>query len=159
MTLTDDAAGARLADDGTGGVVLLRAAGVALLVDARGADLPRVLHWGADPGPLDPSACRRLADDLQVAVPNAVLDDPWPFTLLPGQADGWAGTPGLAGSRDDGVSYPRWRTDAVESVTEDDGAPVLICRASDPAIGLQLVSQLRLEAGGLVRIRHTVSAT
>src|SRR5689334_9682089 len=79
---------------------LLRAAGVAVLVDTDGPLLPRVLHWGADPGALDDDAVRRLAADLTPAVGNAGLDEPWPFPLLPGEADGWSGRPGLAGHRD-----------------------------------------------------------
>ena len=30
--------------------VLLRAAGVGVLLDVTGPELPRILHWGADPG-------------------------------------------------------------------------------------------------------------
>ena len=32
------------------GIIALRAAGVAVVLDASGPGLPRVLHWGADPG-------------------------------------------------------------------------------------------------------------
>jgi alpha-galactosidase len=141
-----------------GDIVLLRAAGVALLIDARGEDLPRVLHWGADPGPLDPDACRRLADDLTPAVPNSALDDAWPFTLLPGQADGWSGTPGLSGHRDGAHRFPHWRRRApLEPAIEPGGAVVLTCRAADDEAGLDVVTTLRLETSGLVRIRHELT--
>ena len=65
--------------------VCLRAAGVALILDASGVGLPRVLHWGADPGELDDAALVELAADLRVGVPHSALDEPWPFTLLPGR--------------------------------------------------------------------------
>lgn len=140
------------------GVVLVRAAGVALLLDTRGDDLPRVLHWGADPGPLDRAACVRLADDLAPAVPNSALDEPWPFTLLPGQADGWSGTPGLSGDRDGAHRFPRWRRNGPVDVAADQaGAAVITCRAIDPDAGLSLVSVLRLEPSGLLRIRHELT--
>ncbi len=138
--------------------LLLRSAGVAVLLDTAGEGLPRVLHWGRDPGPLDDEACRQLVADLAPAVPHSGLDEPWPLTLLPGQADGWSGRPGLAGERDAGVGFPRWRADAVPAVvTEPAGAQRLEVRARDGQTGLGLYSELRLEADGLLRIRHTVA--
>ena len=71
--------------------LLLRSAGVGVLLDTDGPQLPRVLHWGADPGPLDDPALTRLIDDLAPGVGNSALDEPWPFTLVPSQADGWSG--------------------------------------------------------------------
>ncbi len=50
--------------------VLLRRAGVAVLVDVRGPGLPRVLHWGGDPGELDDAALARLGADLTPGVPH-----------------------------------------------------------------------------------------
>jgi alpha-galactosidase len=157
MTLPDRPAHEALDSSDGGDVVLLRAAGVALLIDTRGSELPRVLHWGADPGPLDADARRRLADDLEPAVPNAGLDGAWPFTLLPGQAEGWSGTPGLSGHRDGTHRFPHWHTRSVELTREPGGAAVLTCRAGDARVGLGLVTQLRLEVGGLVRIRHELT--
>jgi len=140
-----------------GDVVLLRAAGVGLLLDTRGEDLPRVLHWGADPGPLDAEGARRLADDLQPVVLSSSLDDRWPFTLLPGQADGWPGTPGLSGDRDGTDQFPRWRRrGGVEVVVEPGGAAVATCRGEDAA-GLVVDVVVRLESSGLVRIRHELT--
>jgi alpha-galactosidase len=159
MTSPDRPAHEALDCSDGGDVVLLRAAGVALLIDVRGGELPKVLHWGADPGPLDADACRRLADDLAPAVPHSGLDDVWPFTLLPGQADGWAGTPGLAGHRDGAHRFPHWHTRSVELTHEPGGAAVLTCRAGDADAGLELVTLVRLEAGGLVRIRHELTDT
>jgi alpha-galactosidase len=159
MTSPDRPASEALDSSRGGDVVLLRAAGVALLIDARGTELPRVLHWGADPGPLDVGSCRRLADDLEPAVPHSRLDDPWPFTLLPGQAEGWSGTPGLSGHRGGAHRFPHWHAQSVELTHEPDGAAVLICRAADSDAGLELVTLLRLEAGGLVRIRHELTDT
>ncbi|HET9657347.1 MAG TPA: alpha-galactosidase [Kineosporiaceae bacterium] len=157
MTQIDSPGAGVLTDDPARGVVLLRAAGVALLVDTGREDLPRVLHWGADPGPLDGPALRRLADDLVPAVPNSGLDAAWPFTLLPGQADGWSGTPGVSGCRDGGKPFPHWRTESVDVACEDDGSTVLCCRAVDSEGGLAVVSLLRLEPSGLLRVRHELT--
>ena len=147
------------ADASGGNVVLLRAAGVGLLLDLRGDGVPQVLHWGADPGPLDAVARRRLADALVPGVPPSSLDDPWPFTLLPGQADGWSGTPGLSGHRE-GSHHPRWRRrEQAAVVVEPSGASVLTWHVVDPAAGLAAGGVLRLEPSGLVRLRHEVTDT
>jgi alpha-galactosidase len=142
------------------GNVLLRTAGVGVLLDLGGALLPRVVHWGADPGPLDAAACARLVADLVPGVPPSALDDPWPFTLLPGEPDGWAGRPGLAGHRDGVAPFPRFavRSPPVKT-TEPDGGQCLEVTAADGAAGLELRSQVRLEAAGLLRVRHTVTNT
>ncbi|HYY11107.1 MAG TPA: hypothetical protein VE781_09215, partial [Kineosporiaceae bacterium] len=58
---------------------LLRAGGVGVLVDAAGPALPRVLHWGADPGDLDAAALDRLAADLQPSLALSGFDEPWPL--------------------------------------------------------------------------------
>lgn len=41
-------------------VVHLRGGGVSLAVETRGPHLPRVLHWGADLGPLTPAELAAL---------------------------------------------------------------------------------------------------
>ena len=46
----------------------LRAAGTSVLLDARGAAVPAVVHWGADLGDLDDAAVERLVD-AQVRAP------------------------------------------------------------------------------------------
>ncbi|MGZ4612544.1 MAG: alpha-galactosidase [Kineosporiaceae bacterium] len=138
--------------------VLLRSAGVAVLLDTDGPQLPRVLHWGADPGPLDADALARLAADLVPGRPHAGLDEPWPFPLLPTEVDGWAGRAGLAGHREGRHPFPRLALAGVASVTTDaDGAHRLTATAADAEAGLEIVSEMRLEAGGLLRVRHTVT--
>ncbi len=142
--------------------VLLRNGGVGLVVDAAGPFLPRVLHWGADPGPLADDALARLVADLQPSLAQSGLDEPWPFPLLPGQADGWSGRPGLAGSRDGQAPYARFELTAPVEVHAD-GPPdaqaqVLTARAADPS-GLEVTCELRLDASGLLRVRHTLTNT
>jgi alpha-galactosidase len=75
------------------GFVHLRAAGVSVLLDARGPGLPSVLHWGPDLGAgVDPVA---LALAAVPAVANNAMDVPVPASLLPERAVAWAGRPGL----------------------------------------------------------------
>ena len=139
--------------------LLLRAAGVAVLVDADGPQLPRVLHWGADPGPLDDDALHRLATDLTPAVGHSGLDEPWPFPLLPGEADGWSGRPGLAGHRDGRAPFAAPALAGPVAVTDDAGAQVLTARGADPSVGVEVFCELRLEPSGLLRVRHAVTNT
>jgi alpha-galactosidase len=158
MTQTEDAAAP----------VLLRAAGTGLLLDVAGPLLPRVLHWGADPGDLAADQLRALARAVLPAVPHSSPDQPVPLTLLPGEPDGWSGRPGLAGHRDPGSSqaeraaavHPRLRLTGTPAVAgQPDGAQLLVVAAADPAAGLSTRSELRLEPSGLVRIRHAVTNT
>ena len=76
---------------------LLRAAGTALLIDVEGPRLPRVLQWGADPGPLEPPDLKAMAAALVLPIGNSALDDPWTPSLLATEDDGWAARPGISG--------------------------------------------------------------
>lgn len=139
--------------------VLLRAAGVAVLVDLSGAGVPRVLHWGADLGDLDEGGRRAVATALSGGLPHSGLDDPWGVTLLPSQADGWSGTPGLAGHRDGTDSFVRLALSGPPVVDADGGAQRLRFRVAAAGAGVAVDTELRLEASGLVRLRHTVTNT
>ncbi|SES41978.1 alpha-galactosidase [Pedococcus cremeus] len=111
-------------------LTVLRAAGTALVLDTRGPDLPRVLHWGAD---LPDEAVRALPLLAQGPVPPSALDRPWPLTVLPTDADGWLGTPGYAAHRGGRATAPRFAVtsttatvDSVEVVLGADGAEVTL---------------------------------
>ncbi|MGZ4625673.1 MAG: glycoside hydrolase family 36 N-terminal domain-containing protein, partial [Kineosporiaceae bacterium] len=78
--------------------------------------------------------------------------------MLPTEVDGWAGRPGLAGHREGRHPFPRLALAGEASVTTDaDGAHRLTATAADAEAGLELVSEMRLEAGGLLRVRHTIT--
>ncbi len=74
-------------------LVCLRAAGTCLLLAVDGPRLPRVLHWGADLPTLDDP--HMLQQALAPPVPPSALDLPWELTVVPLEADGWSGHPGL----------------------------------------------------------------
>jgi alpha-galactosidase len=140
--------------------LLLRSAGVAVLLDTGGSQLPRVLHWGADPGPLDPEALDQLAADLVPGQPRSAFDDPVPFPLLPSEVDGWSGRPGLAGHREGQHPFPRLAIEGEPALATDVvGAQVLTAHAADPDAGLDVVVELRLEASGLLRVRQRLTNT
>jgi alpha-galactosidase len=143
------------AEEATAGPALLRADGVALLLDVAGPALPRVLHFGADPGALDARAAARLVRDLTPAVAHNAPDEPWSLPLLPGEADGWSGRPGLAGHRDGRDAFARLAVEALEL----DGEQALVVTAADHQAGVSTRSELRLEPCGVLRVRHEVTNT
>ncbi len=128
--------------------MVLSAAGVSLVLDVEGPKLPRILHWGADVGPVDKQV-------LAPATPLAATNDPVTLTLVPEEADGWVGRPGLSGHRD--VRYPYPRLTLTEPVTAGDNA--LTVRARDEEAGLALETELRLSPEGVLLVRHTVTNT
>lgn len=131
--------------------VVLRAAGVMLVLDVSGPKVPRVVYWGADLGELP-------ADVLAVLAPAAALaatNDPVTVTLLPVQADGWVGRPGLSGHRDG--AFPYARPVLTEPVTvRGNGISV---RAADAGAGTALSTELELTPEGVLRLRHTLTNT
>jgi alpha-galactosidase len=139
---------------------LLRAGGTALLLDAREDGPPVVLHWGADPGPLDDEALLELALALVPDVPHSALDVPTRPSVVPGEAEGWSGRPGLAGHRPGGGPPLRlMRTAPVEVDPRPDGGAELVVGLEDEDAGVRVVVQLRMESSGVLRMRQVVTAT
>ncbi|PZG11135.1 glycoside hydrolase family 36 N-terminal domain-containing protein, partial [Nonomuraea aridisoli] len=127
--------------------VILSAAGVALVLDDSGPGLPRVRHFGAGLGRVDGPGLLPAVASLGSAPP-----------LLPAQGDGWYGRPGLSGVRD-GEHWPvRWTVESLETESGAGGGTVTVT-AADGRAGLRLVSELVMDAGGLVSMRHTLTNT
>lgn len=140
----------------------LRAGGVSLVLDAEGARLPRVLHWGPDLGDLDPAELVALRAVAVPALASGTTDEPTDLSLLPEQSAGWLGTPGLTGHRDGADFSTRFTvTDLrLRSSIEQDGVPVahevtIDAEDRDADLTLGLVQQVL--PGGLVRTRATVT--
>ncbi|MEN1975175.1 alpha-galactosidase [Cellulomonas sp. P4] len=128
----------------------LRRAGVDLVLSVPATGLPEVLHWGPDLGDLGDGAELRAA--LGRTVSSSALDEPWPLTVLPGEHDGWAGRPGLAGSRDGRLLLPAW---GPTQVVAGDG----VLELTGTADGLALRTRLQLDAAGVLRVRHELENT
>ncbi|MFC4121062.1 alpha-galactosidase [Nonomuraea zeae] len=128
--------------------VILSAAGTALVLDGSGPGLPRVRHFGAALGPVTGTELLPALASLTPAPP-----------LLPAQGDGWYGRPGLSGARP-GEHWPvRWTLDALDLDAAPGAGGTVTVTASDGRAGLALVSELAMDAGGLVTMRHTVTNT
>jgi alpha-galactosidase len=132
---------------------VLRATDACVVVDAAAGEPARLLHYGADLGPdVDVAA---VADALERPVPISAFDLPVRASLLPVEADGWLGRPGLAGHRRGRQLLPRL---VVES-TQLDGDSRLSIDTVDGEAGVTVRSELVLEPAGVLRIRHTVTST
>ncbi|MFC5380186.1 alpha-galactosidase [Aquipuribacter nitratireducens] len=143
--------------DTTTAVHQLRGGGVALVLAERADGLPEIVHWGADLGldTADADACAALLAAGVAPVPHSTFDAPWPLTLLPGEADGWSGRPGLAAHRGGRAVLPRWSDVRVDS--SDDRS--LVVEARDPAAEVALRSECVLDEHGVLAVRHTVTST
>ncbi|WP_246159950.1 alpha-galactosidase [Microbacterium rhizomatis] len=143
-------------------VIHLRAAGVSVLVDARGTAVPTLIHWGRDLGDLGDDDLILVADAGVPAIPPSSIDIPLRVSLVPGVSEGWTGRPGLA----------LWRLEgAVEAAAtrstrlEQSGAPVVTRQGgdvgaaftvSDRAAGVEIVIEIELSAEGVLRVRSTI---
>ncbi len=146
-------------------LVVLSADGAFLVLDTAGPGLPRVLHWGGDPGVSAPDG----TPDADAARAFATGDRDWPPPirgLLPTQGEAWFGRPALAGHRDGQVCPPRFELSAPVSVTVPDlgadrigaGGAVEV-RAIDARAGLALLSTLDMTPQGVLRLRHELTNT
>ncbi|MFB3978992.1 alpha-galactosidase [Microbacterium proteolyticum] len=73
----------------------LRAAGVDLIIDARGTAAPVVVHWGRALGDLDTAALTALADASAPAIAPSSIDRPFRVSVVPLLTEGWTGRPAV----------------------------------------------------------------
>ena len=125
----------------------LRSGGRSLLIDLS-AQEPAFVHWGADLGEDLPEPGL-----LQDPVPPSSLDIPVRMGVLPQASSGWRGRPGLRGSRDGTDFSPRLRLVSAERTAAAAG----VITQSDPALGLSVRTELLLDAGGLLSLRHELT--
>ncbi|MCW4466396.1 alpha-galactosidase [Glutamicibacter sp. MNS18] len=151
--------------------VHLRSGGVSLLLDISEHQLPSIIHWGADLGPLSPSEAATLAAaDANHFTPNN-QDRPVRTDILGSLHSGWAGRTGLSGDRDGTDWSPKFTLDS-SSLTPLDGAvpesadglascgaAALELHATDPAAGLELSIDIELTGSGLLRAKAALSNT
>ncbi len=133
------------------GPIHLRNGGTSVVVDARHAALPTIVHWGDDLGDLATTELDALAT---AAIPQAVsggLDEPALLTLVPQESGGWLGTPGLVGHRAGRHFSTRLETVDIET----DGASATITARDDDA-GLEAAIELEVTPAGLFRQRITL---
>jgi len=146
-------------------VIQLEAAGVGLLVSVPEGRLPGIAHWGAALGSLTADLAADLVTAQQQLVGPNTVDVPARLALLPEHHTGWAGRPGLSGSRGGRGWSPRFSVTAValdgrpvEGFVSG-GAGVLTVDAVDAEMALELRLIIELRPTGIVRSRARVTNT
>ncbi|WP_328346744.1 alpha-galactosidase [Micromonospora sp. NBC_00421] len=127
----------------------LRRDGVAIILAHPATGLPAVLHWGADLGPLEAGDLDALDLATSRQTTPGTLDAAWRLPVVPEEANGWSGRPGLLATRDGRPLYPRWSS----QVEHEDSGSVRIT-ATDAVAGLTLRIRVELGAGGLALLQH-----
>ncbi|MEU1590598.1 alpha-galactosidase [Micromonospora sp. NPDC005710] len=128
---------------------VLRRDGVAIVLAHPATGLPTVLHWGTDLGPLDTGDLEALDRATSRQTAPGTLDAAWRLPIVPEEANGWSGRPGLLATRDGRPLYPRWTS----QVEHEDPASVHVT-ATDATAGLTLRIHVELGAGGLALLHH-----
>ncbi|MEU4095805.1 alpha-galactosidase [Streptomyces sp. NPDC026673] len=141
--------------DTTARVVSLRAAGTAFVVELT-EPVPRVLHWGADLGPLSDDDLAALVLTAEPAVLNNSIDVPRRFTVWPTEADGWAGTPAHHGHLDGAAAAPRPVTTGTAFRGDAEGGELAVF-LTDAAAGLDITITYRLEPSGVLAVHSEIT--
>ena len=151
--------------------VVLRTEGVGLVLAAKPAGLPAVVHWGADIGSLDESSARDLVRGGVNPVTTNLVDEPVTIALLPEHWTGWVGRPGISGSRAGTDWSPKFTVTALRIddqpvasgaglvVVNHDGPAAVEFDAVDEVARLALTLTVELTVGGLVRARAELANT
>lgn len=129
--------------------LVLRAAGVAFILDLAG-NLPRVVHWGADLGPLDDDAVSALRLTAVPSSSNYAIDEPRTFPVWPTEHDGWAGTPAISGHIGGGASTPRPRLRGSSRSVDANGASSIRLEVIDDITGLSADLTYTLDQAGVL---------
>lgn len=124
------------------------------MLDARATGMPTILHWGLDLGALGENALTSLADAVIPAVSPSSIDVPLRAGILPLESAGWAGRPGLAGSRGDQTLSPSFILTDIHATEHS-----IDLRLEDGTTGLTVTTSIRLGDTGVLEIQHTVSNT
>jgi alpha-galactosidase len=133
---------------------VLRRDGVSLILAHPAAGLPSVLHWGADLGELGEAELADFDRATSRQTAPGTLDAAWRLPLVPQDADGWSGRPGLLVTREGAPVFPRWTTEV-----EHEGGAELRLTATDAASGLVLRTTIAIGEGGLVLLGHELDNT
>ncbi|MCX6497923.1 MAG: alpha-galactosidase [Arthrobacter sp.] len=128
----------------------LRRAGTALLIDFSTGE-PALLHFGADLGPGLPDLAL-----LRDPVPHSALDTPVTLGLIPQASSGWRGRPGLRGHRNGRAFSARLRLESVTADAPEDAGSAVVTQ-TDPDAGITVRTELRLNDGGLLQLRHSLA--
>lgn len=141
------------------------AAGTGVVLDLSEHRLPSVIYWGDALGPIRPRDAEAIAAAAVPVVSLNAPDRPIRLSLLPEHRDGWAGRPGVSGSRAGAAWSPAWTVRSVRldgralSASTTAGPGRLEIDAHDEFAELDLTLTLDLTPHGLLRCRARVTNT
>jgi len=136
----------------TANIVQLRAAGTAFIVELT-QPVPRVLHWGADLGPLDDAGLAALRLTADPAVLDGSIDVPGRFSVWPTEAEGWLGTPAHQGHAGGTGTAPRPRLTGHDRPGDSE----LVIALTDEISGLDIELTYTLHPSGVLAVETTLT--
>ena len=138
------------------GAIHLRRGGTSVVIDAQTGSIPAIVHWGPDLGEADASTLDSLAIATRPQRVSGSLDETPRLRTVTTAADGWFGTPTLAGHRG-GLSFSTSFTapSSASPRTEKTSDGIAIFLTDDEG-GLTARVELQLGASGLLRQRITI---
>lgn len=139
----------------------LRRGGTSTVLDLLPDRFPVVRHWGEDLGDLGDAALTdlRTAQTMSTETNRTWTASDLPVLPLPHL--GWSARPALLLHRQDGSVFSAHVDSVSHEVTMDEGpggaADVVVSRGVDAVHGIDVVTEIRLEPTGLVRVRARVA--
>ncbi len=141
--------------DGNDAVLTLRAAGVSFVVDTTGR-VPRVLHWGADLGPTDPTVEGALRASAGPALLNNSPDVVRDFSLWPTESEGWTGMPAQEGHASGAETTPRPELHRFSYEPDADAGGAMSFELTDRVTALRGTITIALDRFGVLSVTRSV---
>ncbi|MEY3408268.1 MAG: hypothetical protein RL038_1329, partial [Actinomycetota bacterium] len=133
---------------------VIRAGGSAFVLDLTGPRPPRILHWGADLGPLSDAEVAALAFGRQLGRGHSAFDQPVPPSITRDSGEGFFGIPGVSGHRN-GMSFSN-RFELVSAKISNNTVDVL-CRDADASLDLRI--WFVMSDAGVLKIQSKLTNT
>lgn len=132
--------------------VVLRAGGSAFVLDLAGPRPPRVVHWGADLGPLSDEDVQALAWATRLGRGHSAFDQPLTPSFTRDAGEGFFGTPAVSGHRLGTDFSNRF---ALKSAQVAGNFADIVC--VDEAAALELRTWFVMSDQGVLRVQSTLT--
>ncbi|MDO4612681.1 MAG: alpha-galactosidase [Actinomycetaceae bacterium] len=144
-------------------IVHLRSENTSLLIETR--DVPVVTYWGPSLGEVPDEVLADLVANGDMTIPSGTTDGMLRVGIVPQEADGWLGEPGIQLTRAGRLIPVRLRVcEVVTGGAQDqpwegsgpeatDVASWTQVRMRDEAVGVEVVVEVQLSVSGIVRVR------
>lgn len=130
----------------------IMAAGTALCLTVGADGMPAITHWGAAIGGAD--AAEQLAATASPSLMHSSFDAPRQVSVLPGEREGWSGTPALELHRGGRAVFPRFSIAGSHAT-----ASTARFTLRDPGAGLDIELAYQFDEFGVVAATVTLTNT